>query len=213
MIVFLKKLGTVAAISSIFLLSSFAITKFQPVNENFTKNFCGNFVPVIFEQLVICVSADYYQENNIRKPVGLTQAKRILEKTNSIFPTKQMVDSIYKQAHIKLSPTPLPPGPQMTSTRYAIWHDKIIDQQLESFDTRDRLIAGHKKDIVGTNANGTRIAIYGWHRQNGVPIQPYSTIHGSEYADYSHGLRLVSATAWLNGKPVDLREYLKKHSQ
>ncbi len=38
-----------------------------------------------------------------------------------------------------------------------------------------KLIAGHKKDVVITNRLLTmpkRVAIYGWHRPNGSPIQP-----------------------------------------
>jgi hypothetical protein len=49
------------------------------------------------------------------------------------------------------------------------------------------------------------VAIYGWHRSNGDPIQPLSTVHGEYYADYSHGIRLVSRTAYVNGRAVDLR--------
>jgi hypothetical protein len=33
-------------------------------------------------------------------------------------------------------------------------------------------------------------------------------VHGEYYADYSHGIRLVSRTAFLNGRPVDLRALL-----
>jgi hypothetical protein len=53
-----------------------------------------------------------------------------------------------------------------------------------------------------------RVAIYGWHRSNGDPIQPLSTVHGEFYADYSHGIRLVARTAYVNGRAVDLRGLL-----
>jgi hypothetical protein len=33
-------------------------------------------------------------------------------------------------------------------------------------------------------------------------------VHGAGYADYSHGIRLVSRTAYLDGRAVDLRELL-----
>ncbi|MGE5254336.1 MAG: hypothetical protein ACM3N7_10260, partial [Planctomycetaceae bacterium] len=46
-----------------------------------------------------------------------------------------------------------------------------------------------------------KIAIYGWHRPSGIPIQPLSTVHGASYADYSHGIRLISNRLLLNGKP------------
>ena len=46
-----------------------------------------------------------------------------------------------------------------------------------------------------------RLAIYGWHRPTGIPIQPLSTVHGARYADYSHGIRLVSDTMLIDGEP------------
>jgi hypothetical protein len=66
------------------------------------------------------------------------------------------------------------------------------------------LIAGDKKDIVLTNrlrSHPDRVAIYGWHASNGRPIQPLSTVHGWRYADYSHGVRLVSTDIFVNGQP------------
>ena len=35
------------------------------------------------------------------------------------------------------------------------------------------------------------VAIYGWHKADGKPIQPLYTGHADYYADYSHGIRLV----------------------
>ncbi len=52
------------------------------------------------------------------------------------------------------------------------------------------------------------MAIYGWHRGNGKPIQPLSTVHQQSYADYSHGIRLVSDTAFVNDRPVSLTQLL-----
>ena len=54
-----------------------------------------------------------------------------------------------------------------------------------------------------------RIAIYGWHRPNGAPIQPLSTVHGACYADYSHGIRLVSAMAIEDGVFRSVRDLLQ----
>ena len=38
------------------------------------------------------------------------------------------------------------------------------------------------------------------HRAPGRPIQPQSTFHEADYADYSHGVRLVSDTVTVNGR-------------
>jgi hypothetical protein len=96
----------------------------------------------------------------------------------------------------------------MTSTAYYLTHNKMIrDQRLAVGCPLGELISGHKKDVVLTNRMAVRqgkVAIYGWHRPSGVPIQPLSTVHGANYADYSHGVRLVSSTALLNGRPCSI---------
>jgi hypothetical protein len=69
-----------------------------------------------------------------------------------------------------------------------------------------------KKDVVMTNRLAEhlgRIAIYGWHRATGQPIQPLSTVHGANYADYSHGIRLVSRWAVIQGKRRLVRDILQ----
>ena len=50
------------------------------------------------------------------------------------------------------------------------------------------LTAGPRKDLVLTSRlwlDPGKVAIYGWHRARGAPIQPLSTVHGAGYADYS----------------------------
>ena len=100
------------------------------------------------------------------------------------------------------------PGPQMGSTGYFLRHDAIVDdQQARAGGRLGQLVAGHKKDVVVANrlsSNPGRVAIYGWHEALGDPIQPLSTVHGANYADYSHGIRLISRTAFVNGQAVDL---------
>jgi len=45
-----------------------------------------------------------------------------------------------------------------------------------------------------------RVAIYGWHQLNGIPIQPLYAGHINSYVDYSHGIRLVMDKIKVNGK-------------
>jgi hypothetical protein len=52
------------------------------------------------------------------------------------------------------------------------------------------------------------VAIYGWHKPDGKPIQPLYTGHVDWYVDYSHGIRLVSRTVTLDGKERDLFDVL-----
>ena len=97
----------------------------------------------------------------------------------------------------------------MSTTGYFVTHNATIEQQLQG---RRGLVGGHKKDVVMASRMASapgRVAIYGWHQKSGAPIQPVSTVHGANYADYSHGIRLVSKTAYLNGKSVSLDDLLE----
>ena len=171
---------------------------------------CGDLAPVQYQGLTICVTHDYYSQNDVRIPLDLPDALELADQLDMMLPTIGMVDAIWEQADIQLPPITMPPGPEMTSEAYFVRHDQLIDQQLRElgYDRIDGLlIAGHKKDVIDINPNSTRVAIYGWHRSNGQPIQPYSTVHGRYYYDYSHGVRLVSRIAYMNdGTPVDLGE-------
>lgn len=167
-------------------------------------------------EITLCVTPDYLavgsDRDYVRVPLGLRAATRISDEFNMILPTPRMVDMIYRAADLRLAPQPMPPGPQMTSTAYFVRHNATVEaQRRRAGAAPGTLISGTKKDVVLTTrlaANRGRVAIYGWHRTNGQPIQPLSTVHGAGYADYSHGVRLVSRTAFLNGKPVDLRNLM-----
>ena len=75
------------------------------------------------------------------------------------------------------------------------------------------LTIGYRKAIVvGPSLDGSKVAIYGGIGTNLDPasglrevVQPYYTGHASSYADYSHGIVLVSRKAILDGESVDLR--------
>ena len=163
-------------------------------------------MPVEYDGMTIYVTPDYYMESGVRVSVGLTRAFQIADEKDMMLPTPAMVDAIWNQADIKLDPKPLPPSNEMTLYNYLIRHETVVNEQLKAYgDIRGKLVAGHKKDIVNIDRNSPKVAIYGWHRSNGRPIQPYSTVHGREYHDYSHGLRLVSKTAKKDGQRVRLQ--------
>ncbi|HTS77490.1 MAG TPA: hypothetical protein VMG40_14860 [Bryobacteraceae bacterium] len=140
----------------------------------------------------------------LRIPMNLHTAIFIADRFGFVLPTRKMVDAIYDHAHFRFTPQPLPAGPQMTSTHYYQTHNTMINAQAGSRDfPSGALVAGHKKDVVLTNRltrMAGRIAIYGWHRAPGMPIQPLSTVHGAAYADYSHGIRLVAGKALVEGR-------------
>ncbi|MBV0911807.1 hypothetical protein [Anianabacter salinae] len=166
--------------------------------------------------ITVCVTSDYLavgsDGDNIRVPLGLPAAMQVARSFDMVLPTTRIVDAVYRQADLKVAPSPMTPGPQMSSTAYFAQHDQTVDAQIRSRTSRgDLLTAGHKKDLVIANRLNEmwgRVAIYGWHRTNGTPIQPLSTVHGANYADYSHGIRLVARTAIVDGRAVDLMDLL-----
>jgi hypothetical protein len=164
---------------------------------------------------VIWVMPDYLaagsDEDFVRVPLGLDEALRVAQAFGFTLPTRKMVDSIYRQAERKLAPWPMPAGPAMTSLDFLWRHDRAIAGQLAG-SPLGLLVAGDKKDLVMTPrlaARPGKVAIYGWHRPDGRPIQPLSTVHGAAYADYSHGVRLVSETAWIDGQPRSILDLLE----
>jgi hypothetical protein len=149
----------------------------------------------------------------LRIPMNLHTAVAVAERFGFVLPTRKMVDAIYLQSRHRLAPQPLPAGEQMRSTQYYWTHNELIDDQEQALGARlGDLVSGDKKDVVITNRlteHLGRIAIYGWHRGAGQPIQPLSTVHGANYADYSHGIRLVSRWALIDGKLHLIRDLLQ----
>jgi len=165
----------------------------------------------------VFVTPDYLaigsQSDFIRIPMNYYTASLVATQFGFILPTRKIVDAIYAQSAYHLTPQPMTPGPQMRSTSYYQQHNrKITQQRLAQHIPLGELVSGHKKDVVITNrlirAPG-RIAIYGWHRPGGIPIQPLSTVHGAGYADYSHGIRLVSDIVLIDGKIRSIYDVLQ----
>ena len=189
-----------------------------PFLRNLTPvNISGTLADGQDVQVTICVTPDYLAVGNdrdfVRIPMGLPAAAQIADQFGFMLPTTKMVDAIYAQAVVRLAPSPMKPTNQMSSTTYLLEHNDTVDGQRAPLGQNlDQLTAGQKKDLVFSlrlrSAPG-RVAIYGWHRTNGVPIQPLSTVHGALYADYSHGVRLVSETAFINGQAYSLVDIMQ----
>ncbi len=140
-------------------------------------------------------------------PMTPSTAQYLADRLNGSLPTKKLVDIIYAQSDIKLDPQPIPPSDAMTTVPVFKQHtDSIVQQFAQRGHERrgDRIIAGHKKDIIISNKiysadrNYERVVIYGWHRSKNDPIQPVYNGHTAEYADYSHGVRIISNIVTVN---------------
>ncbi len=151
-------------------------------------------------------------------PMTPSTAQYLADKLSCSLPTKKIVDNIYTNAEIKLSPQPIPPSNEMTTIPVFKQHTDSIKTQISQlgFDrSTDSILAGHKKDIIISNKiyspdrDYERVVIYGWHLSKNNPIQPVYNGHIATYADYSHGVRLISKLAFINGDSIQVDEILK----
>lgn len=163
----------------------------------------------------IWVTPDYLSvgtdDDFVRTPMGLPTACAVAVRFDCVLPTRKMVDAIYRESAVHLKPQPMRPGPEMCSTLYFWNHNRLIESQRDGHPAGE-LVSGHKKDLVLTKRlrrKPGRVAIYGWHRRNRRPIQSLSTVHGARYADYSHGVRLVSTTVLVDGIPMSIFDVLE----
>lgn len=135
-------------------------------------------------------------------------AQKIADSLDCFLPTRKMVDDIYKAAKIKLEPVPMYAFRDSTPT---MWHHHlIIEGQREG---RNGLIAGIQKDVVisgkvSRDPKPDRVAIYGWHKLDGKPIQPLYTGHIYWWVDYSQGIRLVYRKIKVEKEWIDYTEVL-----
>ncbi len=144
-----------------------------------------------------------------RIPLTPMTAQAIADSLHCFLPTRKIVNDIYNAAKVKPEPVPMYAFRDSAVTMYQ--HNLIIEGQRR---LRKGLIAGIKKDVVITgmltrSSKPNRVAIYGWQKPGGKPIQPLYTGHVNWYVDYSHGIRLVYRTIYVNKHPMDYIDVLK----
>ncbi|MFN2437608.1 MAG: hypothetical protein ABR503_00305 [Chitinophagaceae bacterium] len=158
------------------------------------------------------VSPDYISIGSdkdwARIPLTPMAAQKLADAWECLLPTRKISDDIYKASKIKLEPVPMYAFRDSTPTMYH--HHLIIEGQRRG---RKGLIAGIKKDIVisgkiSSDVESNRVAIYGWHKLDGKPIQPLYSGHVNWYVDYSHGVRLVYRKIKVDSKWMDYIEVL-----
>lgn len=183
------------------------LNKFVAVNVSVIDSLTGKPVAATYY-----VSPDYLSigtdDDWARIDLTPMAAQKIADTFNCFLPTRKMVDDIYKAASVKLEPVPMYAFRDSTPTMYQ--HHLIIEGQRKG---RSGLIAGIKKDIVISgkitrDAKPNRVAIYGWHKLDGKPIQSLYSGHVNWYVDYSHGTRLVYRKLKVEGKWMDYTEVL-----
>lgn len=148
-------------------------------------------------------------------PMTPQTAQRIADSFDCVLPTTRMVDAIYAAAEVKLEPLPIPPSAAMTTPSVFARHNEMVRTQRLAeriAQPLGALVAGDKKDVVISTRLATttnQVAIYGWHRPDGKPIQPLYLGHTTAWVDYSHGIRLVHQEMDVNGEPMNITNVLK----
>jgi hypothetical protein len=158
---------------------------------------------VMPDYLAVGSDADF-----VRVPLTPATAQRVADAFGCALPTRKVVDQVFASATRRLEPIPLTEAREAPETFAR--HNELIQKQLAGKSPAG-LVAGQKKDVVVSNWLGdkpNRVAIYGWHKTNGTPIQPLTIVHKDTYVDYSHGIRLMKRALVVDGKVRDVRHVL-----
>ncbi len=192
-------------------------------NEIFAGNsplFLSNFSAIRIKfrdsisqhRVILFVAPDYLavgtDSSFFRIPMQPRTARQIADSSHCVLPTRKIADEIYKAATVRLNPIPLTEKRDSVETFY--YHHQLIEAERKN---RKGLIAGIKKDVVSTGGlytypKSNRVAIYGWHKPDGKPIQPLYLGHVDWYVDYSHGIRLVYEKMIIDGKVKYIKDVL-----
>lgn len=191
------------------------LKKFVPVRVSVTDSTTGKIITATFytspDYLSLGTDADWARIN-----ITPMAAQQVADKLDCFLPTRKMVDDIYKAAKLKLEPVPMYAFRDSTPT---MWHHHLIIEGQRKVRTacppdRQGLIAGIKKDVVisgkiSRDNRPDRVAIYGWHKPDGKPIQPLYTGHINWWVDYSQGIRLIYRKIKVGKKWMDYTDVLK----
>jgi hypothetical protein len=186
------------------------LRQFRPVNITNTLNGSVHTAKIFVAPDYLSVGDDV---DFFLTPLTPGAAQRIANALDCALPTPKMVDLIYAAAPVKLEPLPLTPSAAMTTVPVFITHNEMVRTQRLALAPNQltELTAGHKKDVVvcaRLAQSPGRVAIYGWHRPGGKPIQPLYLGHTSAWADYSHGIRLVNRKMFVDGNETTVARVL-----
>ncbi|MBK8975651.1 MAG: hypothetical protein IPM29_06970 [Planctomycetes bacterium] len=186
-----------------FLRSFVSITRTRADAQGRPRTVTFDVLP---DYLALGSDADFF-----RMPMTPTLGQQLADRLGCSLPTRRMVDDIWAAAPVHLDPVTFSPTLYDILSPALFWqHQVLIEQQRAPFPL-GLLVAGTKKDVVISALLATvqnRVVIYGWHRPNGVPIQPLYGGHVDFYADYSHGVRLVRSRVTVDGAATTIAAVL-----
>jgi hypothetical protein len=167
-------------------------------------------------QVTFWVTKDYLamgsDSDSFLVPLSPQVAQRIADLLGCSLPTPRMVDAIWASARVRLPPIRIGPDSLITTVRYfERHHDLVKAQRIVYRAAQGVFVAGHKLDVVLTptlSANPGKVAVYGWHRPNGEPIQALITTRADDKVVFSHGIRLVDRSILVDGVRRELSDVL-----
>lgn len=163
------------------------------------------------------VTPDYLavgsDEDYVLTPLSPQTGQRVADLLDASLPTPRMVDAVWRAADVRLAPQRIEPDEFMRTVGYYLRHDRLIrgERRLRGA-AAGAFVAGHKKDVVLSTSladDPGKVAIYGWHRPDGSPIQSLSTVLADNWVGFNHGVRLVSRSVTVDGIAMDLTEVLQ----
>lgn len=195
------------------------------MREGNVPPFLRNLIPVTITETIngqprtatIYVTADYMavgtDADYFRIPMSAPLAQWVADLCSASLITRKVSDRIWAAAPRRLDPWSVvypPDGTPPIDSWERFWdQNENIDGQFAGL-TPGVLVAGIKKDVIITPrlaepAPFPKVAIYGWHQTNGVPIQGRSLVHEDTYRDYSHGTRLMLNKMLLDGEETTVQ--------
>jgi flavodoxin len=149
-----------------------------------------------------------------RIPMNPYTAQRLASEFGASMITSKLSDFLYQEAEVKLNPyNYIPVGNENELVTKFREHNSRIEAQLkEAGGYQGQLVAGIKKDVILSRRIAIqpgKVVIYGWHKPDGIPIQPVYSGHVWWYVDYSHGIRLINNQVLIDGRPCLLTDILR----
>ncbi len=200
---------------------------FQEVLQGNVPAFLRQLVPITYsisgKSITVYVTPDYMalgsDDDYFLMPMGGPLAQRVANLLGCSMPTRPLVDRIYQAAPLRMAAQPISPSAEMITIpvfwqhRDLVWPVRQANLASHPLGT---LVGGHKKDVIlshkiyeelRTNVPKP-VVIYGWNWADGSVIQPVYNGHVEWYADYSHGIRLVSDTVLVDSVVHSYRSLL-----
>jgi hypothetical protein len=172
----------------------------------------------IMHRVIYEAMPDYLAVGNdsdyCRIPMNPHTAQRLATLFGGSLITSKISDHIYLKAEIKLKPFNYIPVGNANElvTKFEDHNTQIEKQFSEAGGRRGQLVAGIKKDVILSARladRPDRVVIYGWHKLDGIPIQPVYSGHVDWYVDYSHGIRFINNQVMIDSRPVLFTDILK----